>query len=534
MHDHDSFRRRFLFQSGSALGLGALGAALPVLPALAAGPHPITAESARPQLPYGLQFGDVGERGATVWARSDRPARMWVEIGDEDGFRRALRLRGPLATAASDYTARLDVPLLPGPAQRKVRVAFEDARSGVRSAWSEGRLRAAPCGSRHGRGRPVRFVWGGDVAGQGWGINPEIGGMRIFEAMRLRDPDFFLHSGDTIYADGPIAEQAQAENGRVWRNLVAEGVHKVAETLDEYRGRYRYNLLDDNLRRFAAQVPQLWQWDDHEVVNNWSPSKDLSADPRYMVKDIDVLVRRARQAFLEYSPQRQSGDPRRQRIERVIHYGPLLDVFMLDMRSYRGPNTDNLQAAPGPDTAFLGRRQLRELAEGLRRSRATWKIVAADMPLGLHVPDGTDAQGRPRWEAVANGDNGLPRGRELEFAELLHAIRHVDNVVWLTADVHYCAAHYYDPGRAAFQDFSPFWEFVAGPLNAGAFGPNALDGSFGPQVVFQKAPPSPNASPLAGYQFFGEVNIDPDTRALSVDLRDLHGDSAFAKTLSAT
>jgi len=529
MHDHDASRRRFLLRSGGALSLGALGSALPAL----AAPALIGAESARPKLAQGLQFGDVGAGRATVWARADRASRLWVELGDEDGFRRALRLRGPLATAASDFTARLDLPLPPGPA-RRVRVAFEDARSGVRSDWCEGRLRPAPSGPL-ARTRPVRFVWGGDVAGQGWGINPEIGGMRIFEAMRQRDPDFFLHSGDTIYADGPIAAEAAAEDGRVWRNLVAEGVHKVAETLDEYRGRYRYNLLDDNLRRFAAQVPQIWQWDDHEVVNNWSPGKDLSADPRYTVKDIDVLVRRARQAFAEYSPQRRGHDPdgRRTRIERVVRYGPLLDVFVLDMRSYRGANSDNLQAAPGADSAFLGRRQLRELADGLRRSRALWKIVAADMPLGLQVPDGSDAQGRPRWEAVANGDPGLPRGRELEFAELLRAIRGVDNVVWLTADVHYCAAHYYDPSRAAFQEFSPFWEFVAGPLNAGSFGPNALDATFGPQVVFQKAPPHPNASPLAGFQFFGEVNIDPDSRALSVDLRDPDGRSVFAKTLAA-
>ncbi|WP_242107512.1 alkaline phosphatase D family protein [Luteimonas aquatica] len=525
MTDRHASRRRFLLQSGSVLGAGVASWALPSC----AAPAILTAESARPRLDYGIQFGDVGERQATIWARSDRPSWMWVEIGDDIHWRRPLRLRGPLANAASDFTARLDVPLLPGPAQRQVRVAFEDARSGAFSAWSEGRLRAAPVDWR--RPRPVRFVWGGDVAGQGWGINPEFGGMRIFESMRQRDPDFFLHSGDTIYADGPISAEQAAEDGRIWRNLVAEGVHKVAETLDEYRGRYRYNLRDANLRRFAAQVPQLWQWDDHEVVNNWSPSKDLSADPRYTVKDIDVLVRRARQAFLEYSPQRQPRGARQASIERVVRYGPLLDVFMLDMRSYRGPNTANLQLEPGADTAFLGRRQLRELARALKQSRATWKVVAADMPLGLQVPDGVDAQGRARWEAVANGEPGLPRGRELEFAELLRAIRGVANVVWLTADVHYCAAHYYDPDQASFQDFDPFWEFVAGPLNAGGFGPNALDATFGPRVVFQKAPPAPNASPLSGYQFFGEVNIDPHTRALTVDLRDIEGTSVFSRTL---
>ena len=35
---------------------------------------------------------------------------------------------------------------------------------------------------------------------------------------------------------------------------------------------------------------------------------------------------------------------------------------------------------------------------------------------------------------------------------------------WITADVHYCAAHEYHPTRAKFTDFDPFWEFVAGPL----------------------------------------------------------------------
>ncbi|MFH7423243.1 alkaline phosphatase, partial [Pseudomonas syringae pv. tagetis] len=75
----------------------------------------------------------------------------------------------------------------------------------------------------------------------------------------------------------------------------------------------------------------------------------------------------------------------------------------------------------------------------------------------------------------------------------------------------YCAAHHYQPDRAVFQDFDPFWELVAGPLNAGSFGPNVLDKTFGPELVFKKAPPAQNTSPFAGYQLFGEVNIDGQT-----------------------
>ena len=90
-----------------------------------------------------------------------------------------------------------------------------------------------------------------------------------------------------------------------------------------------------------------------------------------------------------------------------------------------------------------------------------------------------------------------------------------------------------DPARAAFRSFDALWEFVAGPLNAGSFGPNALDGTFGPQVVFFKAPPpgQANLSPFTGLQFFGEVNIAAYSGDMTVDLRDINGVSVFTKRL---
>ena len=150
------------------------------------------------------------------------------------------------------------------------------------------------------------------------------------------------------------------------------------------------------------------------------------------------------------------------------------------------------------------------------------------MPIGLVVPDGpVDV------EAVAQGDAGVPLGRERQIAWILQQIhrRGIENTLWVTADVHYTAAHHYDPAKAAFTDFAPFWEFVSGPMHAGAFGPNRLDGTFGPTQVFAATPTRPNASPLEGFQFFGEVNIDGDSRALTVDLRDLTGASLWSVTL---
>ena len=68
-------------------------------------------------------------------------------------------------------------------------------------------------------------------------------------------------------------------------------------------------------------------------------------------------------------------------------------------------------------------------------------------------------------------------------------------------------------------------------MNAGSFGPNPLDKTFGPQVVFEKAPAVQNASPFAGFQFFGEVNIEGQSGEMSVVLRDLEGVAVFEQKL---
>ena len=381
-----------------------------------------------------------------------------------------------------------------------------------------GSFRTAP--DPNGPARPVKFQWSGDMVGQGWGINPDIGGVKIFSTMRERKPDFFVHSGDTIYADNPLQASVTLDDGRVWKNVLTEEKSAVAQTLEQFRGAHAYNLLDANVRGFYSEVPTVAQWDDHEVLNNWFPGRRMDADARYQEKSCDLLAARARRAFLDYMPIRLNpADP--EQIFRAFSYGPMLDMFLLDERSYRGPNTGNRQERPGPETEFLGSRQVQWLKSRLLSSRAVWKVIASDMPIGLVVGDGPG-----RYEAFANG-NGPALGRELELASLLRFIRDngIRNTVWITADVHYCAAHHYDPSRAQFTEFEPFWEFVAGPLNAGTFGPGAMDNTFGPEVRFKGIPDGmkQNRSPLDGFQFFGEVALDPSTRAMTVSLHNSEG-----------
>jgi alkaline phosphatase D len=217
-------------------------------------------------------------------------------------------------------------------------------------------------------------------------------------------------------------------------------------------------------------------------------------------------------------------------IRRRFTYGPELEVFMLDMRTYRAANSTNTQGVDDPASSLMGARQVDDLIAALKASTATWKIIASDMPVGLVVADGE------HFEAVANGEGGAPSGREHEIARLLKAIHDnaIANVVWLTADVHYTAAHHYAPERASFQQFTPFWEFVSGPLHAGTFGPNTLDATFGPEVVFQKAPADGRANlpPSEGFQFFGQVDLDGDSLALTVTLKDTEGNSLHQQVLT--
>ena len=122
----------------------------------------------------------------------------------------------------------------------------------------------------------------------------------------------------------------------------------------------------------------LAQWDDHEVTNDWSPA-GTADETGYTEDGGSRLVVRAARAFHEFMPIR--GAPAQAgRVYRKVGYGPLLDVFLIDMRSYR--NSSWNRRGDGNDACILGPAQLAWLKRELAASDATWKVVAADLPIG--------------------------------------------------------------------------------------------------------------------------------------------------------
>lgn len=449
----------------------------------------------RPAITHGVQAGDPQTGRALVWARCDEPARMIVEWDTVASFANPRRVAGLVVLPARDLCATVALDGLPDEQTVTYRLRFEREAARGASEWESGFIHTP----RHDR---VKLAWTGDTCGQGFGRNPDFGGMRGYAAIVAAQPDLFVHSGDMIYADNPIEATKRLDDGRVWKNVTNERVARVAQELDDFRARFAYNLEDEHVRALARACPIVAQWDDHEIHNNWWPHQQLDDERYTTTRDASVLAARARQAMFEYTPITKGP------VNRVIHHGPLLDVIVLDCRAFRTPNDG------GEGAAMLGAAQATWLIDAVKRSAARWKVIACDQPLGLVITDGPKDD---RFEGWANTP-GAPAGRELELARILAGIRGVPGVVWITADVHYAAAHEYARERATGADFDPFWEFVAGPIHAGTFGPNELDPTFGPEAAWVWAPTKdrPAFSPWDGLQTFGTIEMTRDEMVVGI------------------
>jgi len=458
-----------------------------------------------PSITHGVQAGDVQSGTANIWARWDGPARMVVDWAtSEGGTWRSVA--GPLVTPRTGYAGVVALAGLPDAQRIVYRVRFTREAARGESEVEQGTF-VTPHAAN------LRVAWTGDTCGQGFGRNPDWGGLRGYAAVRAAQPDVFVNSGDLIYADNPIEAVTTTVDGRTWRNITNERVARVAEELDDFRARFAYNLEDDHVRALARDVATVAQWDDHETHNNWFPGQQLD-DERYTTRDASTLAARAKQAFFEWTPTTRGP------IQRVLRYGPLLDIVVLDARTFRSRNDAGIE----PGRIVLGAAQSAWLVDTLATSRARWKLVACDQPIALVIPD--DA---PRQEGFANGVPGAPLGRERELADVLVALkaRGVKNTLWVTADVHYAAAHHFDGARAGL-DYNPFWELVAGPIHAGTFGPNALDPSLGPELRFQWVPQpgTGNLPPSDGLQSFGTLDVTAD--GIAVGLWGIDGTQRYS------
>src|SRR5712692_9799188 len=168
-------RRHQLVRSASTIALAGLGGlAMPYL----------SRAADRPRIASGLASGDVSTDSAVVWARADRPARMRVECSTVESFKTIIRAVSSDALPESDFTSKVLLDGLPPGQDIFYRVRFEDiGEAGVSGETQVGHFRTAPTDKSSISRSSISFVWSGDTAGQGWGIDPAHGGMRTYKTM---------------------------------------------------------------------------------------------------------------------------------------------------------------------------------------------------------------------------------------------------------------------------------------------------------------------------------------------------------------
>jgi len=129
--------RRRLLTSAAATGVGVL--AMPYL----------SRAGDRPQITHGVQSGDVGADGGVVWARTDRPSQMMVEVSTTESFRNVRALPPVAALPESDFTTKMLLENLPAGQDIFYRVRFRDlSHPDISSEPAVGRFRTAPADRR--------------------------------------------------------------------------------------------------------------------------------------------------------------------------------------------------------------------------------------------------------------------------------------------------------------------------------------------------------------------------------------------------
>ncbi|WP_231930777.1 alkaline phosphatase D family protein [Botrimarina hoheduenensis] len=340
---------RLTTRAGAVLVIASIGAWTLVANAYAADEHRSAASSV--VLANGFKIGEAREDTAIVWTRTtnDRAEGLpgevrivWWHEQEEANLQETAWLA---TDREHDYTIQHRLTSLRAGSSYGLRVLSRPipvagAASPQESCQIEGMFRTPP---------PTDVPAGATMVVSTCQDYPRrddpLRGHLIYESMLSAGrnggkPDFFVHAGDILYYDRP-----------------SPFAHNVATARFKWNRMYALPLQ----RSFHEQVTSYFMKDDHDLLKDdcWPGQtyQDLTWDEGLAV----------------YREQVPAATPP----YRTVRWGADLEVWLLEGREFRSPNT----MPDGPQKTILGAEQLTWLEKTTAASNATFKIVLSATPI---------------------------------------------------------------------------------------------------------------------------------------------------------
>lgn len=377
-------------------------------------------------------IGGVTTHSARAAMFCSGPALAGIELATDTGFTNSRLFQVP-TSAADGNVALIDMDSLTSNTQYYYRATINGAPASDRRSFF-----TYPC-----EGESTVFSFG-----MGSCMNESRNDDEVFIEAAQYPLRFFMQVGDWGYPD-------DTDNFPNNSDYFAADYNRVIQS---YKNRYSYRYMS----AFLKNVPVDYVWDDHDYVND-NTSANTASHTDFGIINSTVIEdpfppgtrRNAIGGYYNMFPGYEPVDSS-QGIYHKFRYGNV-EVFVLDDRASRSPNTDalvkvgnNWTFSPPPGHSILGDAQREWFLEELRKSTATWKFVVTATAFNksyrnainglLNLPS---IAGLPLAAALIDCWSGFPMDQD----SIINAVNqgNIDGVIMMSGDTHTSAI---DNGQA--------------------------------------------------------------------------------------
>lgn len=375
---------------------------------------------------HGVASGDPLNDRVIIWTRvtTDLPSvSVKWKMATDTGMQNIVAQGTTTTDTSRDYTVKVDVTGL----QPNTYYYYEFEALGRLS--QRGRTKTMPTGNVSS----LRIAFMSCS-------NYSFGYFNAYDIIKNRnDVDLLIHLGDYIYEDGFKINGVDTIHRRTFPEY-------DAFDLVSYRQRYAWYRLDPSLRNLHQQFPMVVIWDDHEFANDATKDTALRHDPAtqgpWAIRKANAI-----RVYKEWIPMREDTSN-----TNIINFtqkiGNLADIIYTENRIERIDANDFQQAYDlvshidnlaydTPNRTMHGFRQMEWMTDQLKKSTATWKILANQVVFASYVYKQA-ILGIPFPFHNAAGWDINPLDRK----KVLDTINHygLKNLVVLSGDIHIAMA----------------------------------------------------------------------------------------------